>query len=59
MKNGFFSVPRPINEPVLKYKKNSPERREVLETYTTFYKSNIEVPLYIGDKKLLPRNVQK
>ena len=59
MKNGFFSVPRPINEPVLKYKKNSAERREVLETYTTFYKSNIEVPLYIGDKKIVTKTRAK
>jgi hypothetical protein len=44
MKNGFFSAPRPVNEPVLDYKKNSPERKEVLETYTTLYNSNIDVP---------------
>lgn len=55
MKNGFFSVPRPVNEPVLEYKKNSPERKEVLETYTTFYNGTIDVPLYIGSKKIMTK----
>lgn len=59
MKNGFFSVPRPVNEPVLEYKKNSPERKEVLETYTTLYNSNIDVPLYIGSKKIVTKTRAK
>lgn len=59
MKNGFFSVPRPVNEPVLEYKKNSPERKEVLETYTTLYNSTIDVPLYIGSKKIVTKERAK
>ncbi len=59
MKNGFFSVPRPVNEPVLDYKKNSPERKEVLETYTTLYNSTIDVPLYIGSKKIVTKERAK
>jgi 1-pyrroline-5-carboxylate dehydrogenase len=59
MKNGFFSAPRPVNEPVLEYKKNSPERKEVLETYTTLYNSNIDVPLYIGSKKIVTKTRAK
>lgn len=59
MKNGFFSAPRPVNEPVLDYKKNSPERKEVLETYTTLYNSNIDVPLYIGSKKIVTKTRAK
>ena len=59
MKNGFFSVPRPVNEPVLEYKKNSPERKEVLETYTTLYNSTIDVPLYIGSKKIMTKERAK
>ena len=55
MTNGFFSAPRPVNEPVLDYKKNSPERKEVLETYTTLYNSNTIVPLYIGSKKIVAK----
>jgi 1-pyrroline-5-carboxylate dehydrogenase len=59
MKNGFFSAPRPVNEPVLYYKKNSPERKEVLETYATLYNSNIDVPLYIGSKKIVTKTRAK
>jgi 1-pyrroline-5-carboxylate dehydrogenase len=59
MQNGFFSVPRPINEPVLDYKKNSSERKEVLETYTALYNSNIDVPLYIGGKKITTKKLAR
>ncbi len=59
MKNGFFSVPRPVNEPVFDYKKNSPERKEVLETYAALYNSTIDVPLYIGSKKIVTKERAK
>ncbi|MBL19992.1 MAG: 1-pyrroline-5-carboxylate dehydrogenase [Flavobacteriaceae bacterium] len=59
MKNGFFSVPRPVNEPVFDYKKNSPERKEVLETYAALYNSTIDVPLYIGNKKIVTKERAK
>ncbi len=59
MKNGFFSVPRPVNEPVFDYKKNSPERKEVLETYAALYNSTIDVPLYIGSKKIVTKECAK
>ena len=59
MKNGFFSVPRPVNEPVFDYKKNSHERKEVLETYAALYNSNIDVPLYIGSKKIVTKERSK
>ena len=55
MQNGFFSVPRPVNEPVLDYKKNSPERKEVLETYKALYNNAIDVPLYIGTEKIMTK----
>jgi 1-pyrroline-5-carboxylate dehydrogenase len=59
MKNGFLSVPRPVNEPVFDYKKNSPERKEVLETYAALYNSTIDVPLYIGSKKIVTKERAK
>ena len=55
MQNGFFSVPRQVNEPVLDYKKNSPERKEVLETYKALYNNAIDVPLYIGTEKIMTK----
>lgn len=52
MSNGFFTVPHPVNEPVLNYLNGSPERKEVLDTYKKMYHTSITVPLYIGSKKI-------
>lgn len=51
MTNGFFSVPLPVNEPVLDYRKGSPERVEVLAAYKELRNSPITIPLYIGAEK--------
>lgn len=55
MENGFFSVPKAVNEPVLTYLKNSPERKEVLETYKELYHSKVTIPLYIGSEKIITK----
>ncbi|CAI8165509.1 MAG: 1-pyrroline-5-carboxylate dehydrogenase [Bacteroidota bacterium] len=52
MSNGFFSVPNPVNEPVLDYRKGSPERSEVLAVYKEMYANPVTVPLYIGEEKI-------
>ena len=52
MGKGFFQVPTAINEPVKGYAPGSPERDEVLKQYKAFYSSTIDVPLYIGSKKI-------
>jgi 1-pyrroline-5-carboxylate dehydrogenase len=57
MSNGFFSVPKPTNDPVLNYKKGSDERKEVLDTYRDMWNNPIDVPLYIGAEKV--RSTQK
>lgn len=51
MTNGFFSVPLPVNEPVLEYRNGSPERVEVLAAYKELRNSPITIPLYIGAEK--------
>ena len=51
MTNGFFSVPLPINEPVLDYLDGSQERFEVLAAYKELRNSPITIPLYIGAEK--------
>lgn len=53
MSNGFFSVPKPVNEPVLDYRANSPERGEVLSVYKEMYDSPVTIPLYIGSEKIV------
>lgn len=55
MSNSFFSVPKPVNEPVLDYRKGSPERAEVLATYNEMYNSPLTVPLYIGAEKVVTK----
>jgi 1-pyrroline-5-carboxylate dehydrogenase len=53
MKNGFFSVPKPKNEPVLNYLKHSHERNDVLEVYKSMFNKKIKIPLYIGSKEII------
>jgi 1-pyrroline-5-carboxylate dehydrogenase len=52
MSNGFFSVPKPKNDPILHYKKGSDERKDVLDAYKELCNNPIEVPLYIGHEKI-------
>ncbi|MAW31548.1 MAG: 1-pyrroline-5-carboxylate dehydrogenase [Flavobacteriales bacterium] len=52
MANGFYNIPIAVNEPVKEYKKNSSERIEVLDEYKKMYNNNIDIPMYIGDKKV-------
>ena len=56
MSNGFYNIPKAINEPVKEYKKNSSERIEVLNEYKKMYNNNIDIPMYIGDKKVYTKD---
>ena len=56
MSKGFYNVPKAINEPVKEYKKDSSERIEVLNEYKKMYNSNIDIPMYIGDKKVFTKD---
>ena len=58
MSKGVFNVPIAINEPVKSYIKGSEERVELLNTYKEMYNSNIDIPLYIGDKEIFTKNKQ-
>ncbi len=52
MNNAIFNFPIPSNEPVLDYKKNSPERQQ-LETELDKQLTNpIDIPLIIGGKEI-------
>jgi len=52
MGKGFFEVPIALNEPIKSYAPGSPERSEVLNTYSKMYNSTVEVPLYINGKEI-------
>jgi len=56
MSKGFYNVPKAINEPVKEYKKDSSERIEVLNEYRKMYNSKIDIPMYIGDKKVFTKD---
>ena len=58
MSKGVFNVPIAINEPVKSYIKGSEERVELLNTYKEMYNSNLDIPLYIGDKEIFTNNKQ-
>ncbi len=52
MGKGFFQVPTAFNEPIKSYAPGTPERDAVLKQYKAYYNGTIEVPMYIGKKKV-------
>jgi 1-pyrroline-5-carboxylate dehydrogenase len=52
MPKGFYSVPIPINEPILTYKPGSPERNELQSMITELRSSVVELPMFIGGKEV-------
>ena len=52
MGKGFFQVPTAINEPIKSYAPGTPERDAVLKQYKAYYNGSLEVPMYIGKKKV-------
>ena len=58
MSKGVFKIPIATNEPVKSYIKGSKERVELLNTYKEMYNSNLDIPLYIGDKEIFTNNKQ-
>ena len=59
MSNAFFNVPIAINEPVKNYSKGSAELSEVLDEYNNMYSKHIDIPMYIGEKKVYTNNKRK
>jgi 1-pyrroline-5-carboxylate dehydrogenase len=52
MSNGFYNVPIAVNEPVKAYLPGSSERTELLAEYKRMNNTTVDVPMYIGDKKV-------
>ena len=48
-----FNIPQRVNEPIKNYVKGSVERSEVEETYHSMFNSKIDIPLFIGNDKIL------
>lgn len=56
MANGFFKVPKAINEPVKNYAPGSAERDSLLAMYKKMYNESIDVPAYIGGEEIRTGN---
>ncbi|MCL2527207.1 MAG: L-glutamate gamma-semialdehyde dehydrogenase [Defluviitaleaceae bacterium] len=52
MKSGNFTVPAPINEPVLTYAKGTPERKAVEAELTRQSNQVLDIPIIIGGKEI-------
>lgn len=52
MGKGVFQVPTAFNEPIKSYAPGTPEREAVLKQYKAYYNGSVEVPMYIGKKKV-------
>ncbi|MFN3851213.1 MAG: L-glutamate gamma-semialdehyde dehydrogenase [Spirosomataceae bacterium] len=50
MSNAFFQVPTPINEPVLAYAPNSPEKKALKAAIAEARSKVAEIPMYIGSE---------
>jgi 1-pyrroline-5-carboxylate dehydrogenase len=52
MSNGFYNVPIAVNEKVKEYALGSSERTELLTEYKRMYNTQVDIPMYIGNKKV-------
>jgi 1-pyrroline-5-carboxylate dehydrogenase len=52
MSIGTFSYPMPVNEPILSYGPNSPEKKRLKEVLAELKSSEIDVPMYIGNNEV-------
>ena len=52
MTHGIFTLPSPVNEPVLEYRPGSPERAELEAALKKLSGEPIEIPLIIGGKRV-------
>jgi 1-pyrroline-5-carboxylate dehydrogenase len=52
MANGFFKVPKAVNEPVRAYAPGSVERENLLAMYHKMYNDKVDIPAYIGGEEI-------
>ncbi len=56
MSNAIYELPIAVNEPVLGYAPGSPEREELKRMLKSLKAKKINVPMYIGGKKINTKN---
>jgi 1-pyrroline-5-carboxylate dehydrogenase len=52
MNTGYFNYPMPVNEPILHYAPDSPEKKRLKEVLAELKKQETDVPMYIGNKEV-------
>ena len=57
MINARVSVPTPINEPILTYAPDSPEKQTLKNQLDQFASSQIEIPMIIGGRNVMTGNL--
>ena len=56
MNLGYFNYPLPVNEPVLNYAPGTAERTRLKEVLTELKSTQVDVPMYIGNKEVRTNN---
>mgnify|MGYP000060395530 FL=1 len=51
MSNGFFKVPKAVNEPVNAYVPGSVQHKDLMDTYNKMFNEQVDIPFYIGGKE--------
>lgn len=52
MLKGFFTIPKPYNEPVLSYAPGTPERKALKAALADARSKQLDIPMYIGGEKV-------
>lgn len=52
MSNGFFKVPKAVNEPVRAYAPGTQEHADLLATYQKMFNQQVDIPIYVGDQEI-------
>ena len=56
MSNGFFVVPKPVNEPIYNYAPGSPERAALKKAIEQARATQVDIPMYIGGQEVRSGN---
>ncbi|MEL4456219.1 L-glutamate gamma-semialdehyde dehydrogenase [Lutimonas vermicola] len=51
MSNGFFKVPKAVNEPVNSYAPGTAQHKDLITTYHKMFNEQVDIPFYIGGKE--------
>jgi 1-pyrroline-5-carboxylate dehydrogenase len=57
MKNGYYNVPVPKNEPILNYGPESREKKQIKEKLSEIKQQQVEIPILIGGKEIKTGNL--